>query len=120
MSGRSSVLTPRADMHMVFHGKKLYIKPLPEFLLCHTIWTDYLCQDAELYGSAFGLLYSYIALICTKYDFRIAKSNEVIPEEVTWHQWSLLSAELERTRRPTLTPMHLHYTYSKLHLAQLN
>ena len=120
MSGRSFVLTPRADMHMVFHGKKSYIKPLPEFLLCHTIWTTYLCQDAELYGSAFGLLCSYIVLICTGSDFRIAKSNGIIPEEVTWHQRSLLSAELERTWRTTSMPKHIRYTYSELRLARLN
>ncbi|KAL2037330.1 hypothetical protein N7G274_010019 [Stereocaulon virgatum] len=41
ISGRSFVLTPRADMHMVFHGKKSCIEPLAEILLCHTAWTIY-------------------------------------------------------------------------------
>ena len=120
MRGRSLVLTPRADMHMVFHGQKSYIKPVPEFLLCHTIWTTYLCQDTELYGSAFGLLYSYIPLIRNKSDFRIAKSNGILSEEITWQRWILICTELERTCRTTEMPMHVRYTYAELRLARLN
>ena len=49
MLGRQIVVTEQTDLHMVWHGSKIYIKPLPEFLLCHSIWEEYLCQHPDLY-----------------------------------------------------------------------
>ena len=42
--GREIVVTEQADVHMLWEGSRIYIKPLPEFILCHDMWEDYKCN----------------------------------------------------------------------------
>ena len=42
---RAIKITDRADMHVVTHLRNIYLKPLPEYLLCHKIWIDHICFD---------------------------------------------------------------------------
>ncbi len=119
--GRSIIVTEHADMHMVVHGSKCYMKPLPEFLLCHSMWTSYLCEDFDLYANAFGLLDSYRIMICRRSDFRLAQSCGLLPEEITWPQWIAFSHALYRCNKSeSRHPWNLRYAYGKLSLARLD
>ena len=86
MLGRQLIVTKKTDLHMVWHGSKIYIKPLPEFLLCHTVWEKFLCQYPELYRRGLGLLFSYVQLIRAKSDLRVAHSTGLLPDDITWIQ----------------------------------
>lgn len=51
---RAIVITERADEHLVWHEHRIFIKPMPAFLLCHSFWETHLCSDRDLHASACG------------------------------------------------------------------
>jgi hypothetical protein len=61
--GREIAITGDADPHFIWHQTRVLIKPLPEFLMCQSIWMTHLCKDRPLYESAAGLLLSYMWLV---------------------------------------------------------
>lgn len=88
LQGSSIVITEDADLHLLRRGRCLYIKPSPEYLLCHSIWKYYVCKDDALFASALGLLSSYFCLVRSKNDLRLAHENYLLPNEVTWRPWT--------------------------------
>ncbi|KAI9791775.1 MAG: hypothetical protein M1833_001334 [Piccolia ochrophora] len=81
-------LTESPDEHLVWHESRIFIKPIPEFLLSFEYWEKELCLDKELYKCACGLLLSYVWLVGHKSDFRIAKDTGMFPREVQWLNWT--------------------------------
>lgn len=84
MLERSIMTTGDADLHLAWYNTRMFIKPLPEFLLCHTIWEKHLSKDKELYEAAAGLLLSYLWLICSKLDLKIAQEQCLLPDMISW------------------------------------
>ena len=117
LGGCSIVLTNTHDEHEVQKKQTVLVKPLPEYLLAHSVWDSYLCKDAELYPRAIGLLRSYILLIRTKSDMRIAHETSLVPEEITWQQWATFS----RAALPNchLKSCHPRYWYGLLDESRL-
>ena len=118
MLGRQIIVTEQTDLHMVWHGSKIYIKPLPEFLLCHRVWEQGLCQYPELYRRGLGLLFSYVQLVRAKSDLRVAHSNGLLPDDITWRQWTRLSKAIHH--KASVQTINLRYRYGELRLARLN
>ena len=118
MAGRQVIITERTDMHMVWHASKIYIKPLPDFLLCHGIWEQHLCGRPELYRLGLGLLFSYLQLVRAKSDLRMAHSSGLVDEEITWEQWTRLSRAIHKS--VSSHTISLRYQYGELRLARLN
>ena len=116
--GRQIIVTEQTDMHMVWHDSKIFMKPLPEFLLCHSVWERDLCRHPELYGRGLGLLSSYLQLVRAKSDLRIAHANGLLPVEISWEQWTKLSRALHRHISPQA--IDSRYKYGELRLARLN
>ncbi|KAJ5767602.1 hypothetical protein N7533_000185 [Penicillium manginii] len=145
---RDIFITERMDMHLVWTIGRIFIKPIPRFLLSPDIWVEYLSCPARgtrvqlepnslaqyytsqddiaprahherLWGSALGFLYSYAALISHESDFLIAKDKKLIPPEVTWSDWMTLVQEILATN-------NLHqkiddrFNYGELRLSRLN
>ncbi|KAL2802755.1 hypothetical protein BJX63DRAFT_440638 [Aspergillus granulosus] len=124
---REIVLDERADMHLVWErSRKMHFKPLPHYLLSRDFWGHHICRNTEIYRNALGLLYSYIALIQHESDFKIAKSNGLIPDSLSWHKWTLLTQQtLTSLPSGTLTcPANLNltprYHFGELRLSRLN
>jgi hypothetical protein len=114
--GREVVLHESMDMHLVWTTGKIFIKPLPLFLLEPTVWKGFLCcQDncmcggeaadngeivqycerRELFRCALGFLYSYAALIRHESDFILAKEKHLLPAQISWFSWILFVRELD-------------------------
>ena len=91
LGGCSIVLTDTHDEHEVQKHQTVLIKPLPEYMLSHSVWDSYLCKDDKLYARAIGLLRSHLLLIRSHLDLIVAHENSVIPKEITWQQWSSFS-----------------------------
>lgn len=89
--GQSICQTEEHANHEVEKNNVVYLKPLPEYLLCYTLWDFYLCKDDELYANAIGLLRSYMTLDRSQIDFKIAQDKLLLPAEITWQQWSAFS-----------------------------
>jgi hypothetical protein len=86
--GREIRITERADMHMLWTGLTIYLKPLPDFLLSFQIWKDVLCKDVKLHAEALGFLRSYVWLIIYPSDYKIAVARGLLNDAITWEKWS--------------------------------
>lgn len=104
----------------------IFIKPLPDFLLCHAFWDQHLCHDSDrvkLFESAAGFLLSYTWLIQYPSDFEMARSLCLIPaglnDYVAWTSFvgDFLSYVDSRTAAGAINP---RYKYGELRLTRLN
>lgn len=137
--GREVIIHESMDMHLVWTTGKIFIKPLPLFLLEPTVWKEFLCcQDPctcvsqvvdsggtvqyckrrELYRCALGFLYSYAALIRYESDFTLAKERHLLPGHISWFNWILFIRELDIEHiYPDINPRFHH---RELRLSRLN
>ncbi|GIK03992.1 hypothetical protein Aspvir_008067 [Aspergillus viridinutans] len=141
--GREIFITERMDMHLVWTRDRIFLKPIPRFLLEPRFWTDYLSysKDCEclrsreytysprstqqfarqkLWRSALGFLFSYAALITHESDFYIAKGKQLLPpdEELSWQGWRTL---VEQLRTESIYQrINPRFIYGELRLSRLN
>lgn len=122
--GRIIVITENPNEHLIWNANRIFIKPLPEYLLSHDFWTtegSSLIQDRSLFQSACGFLLSYCWLICTKSDLAIAQDVRLIPSSVTWEEWALFVTDLlTRIDPDTLDNVSKRYHFGELRLSRLN
>lgn len=130
---RQIVITEKLDLHLVWTTDRIFIKPLPRFILdprfwavfleCHTV--PILHQDTCSCGGrrerALGFLFSYTALIAYESDFHIAKEAHLIPLEVQWPAWRRAVQELLGTSPTGIYPwIDPRFYYGELRLSRLN
>ena len=122
--GRQICVSEIMDTHLVWDTGKIYIKPLPLYLLCPQFWQQYICcrlDDATRtgrYRRALGFLYSYAALIMYETDFDLAKEKRLLPKEVQWQDWKILVQQLDvETIHSRINPRFHH---GELRLGRLN
>lgn len=128
------------DMHLVWGGGRLFLKPIPRFLLDPRLWRDHLqckenkcpetasrgeaektifCENCRWWRCALGYLLSYACLIANESDFRIAKEHHLIPHNTEWQSWKTFVRDL-------LSDEHIHshinprFIYGELRLSRLN
>lgn len=114
MMFREIVITEQMDLHLVWSGKQIFVKPVPRFLLDIEFWGD----RCQLYRCALGFLLSYAALISYESDYAIAQEERLLPREVTWSLWVSLVEQL--LDRRNLTNINKRYVYGELRLSRLN
>jgi len=121
MTNRNIFLTERPDEHLVWWHDQIFLKPLPEYLLCHDFWMVHLCKDEALHRSACGLLLSYAWLVQRKSDFELAKRSFLVPEELKWGGWvEFMKSFLSYIDLDTLEQVDRRYQYGELRLVRLN
>lgn len=121
MIGRQIILTEQADLHLVWQDSRIYVKPIPEFLLDLNFWTEHICQYDLLWQTARGFLLSYIWLVRSKNDFRIAHDNGLLPTEIGWEGWVLFTRSLLCSiNNETLQSVNRRFLYGELRLNRLN
>jgi hypothetical protein len=117
-SSREIIIDERVDMHLVWMPGRMFLKPIPRFLLDHGFWTRHIIRE-DAYMSALGFLRSYVALIQYESDFRIAKEKYLIPDYVTWESWvSFVDYFLGLGNLETR--VNKRYHYGELRLSRLN
>jgi succinate dehydrogenase/fumarate reductase cytochrome b subunit len=118
---RQIVITEQADLHLVWLESRLFVKPLPDYLLNHQTWTQIICEDRELHASCCGFLLSYIWLLCYPSDLRIAIEHGLVTPELTWNDWTtFVEAFLNNVDCETLDAVNKRYQYGELRLQRLN
>ncbi|KAI9748188.1 MAG: hypothetical protein M1835_001874 [Candelina submexicana] len=129
MIGREICRTEQTDLHLVWLDHSIFIKPLAPFLLDHDFFAQHICLASSnldcplsesLFGAACGLLYSYAQLIRHESDFHIATSQHLLPADLTWQQWLLLSAHLHLSLPTPSIIINKRYNYGELRLSRLN
>lgn len=118
---RELVIAEELDLHLVWSKSKLFLKPLPDFLLNHDFWESHISCEPELHRAACGLLYSYCGLIRFRHDFQVAQDSSLINADLTFRAWT----EFARTILPNLNPydsniMDERFQYGELRLHRLD
>jgi len=135
--GREIFVTERMDMHLVWTTGRIFLKPVPRFLLAPLFWTRYLrCEDgchcsraAEgrdavecprrvAWKCALGFLFSHAALIRHESDFAIAKEKHLLPGKVEWPAWRTLVEQLDTEH--IYPNIDRRFIYGELRLSRLN
>ncbi|KKK19202.1 hypothetical protein ARAM_004774 [Aspergillus rambellii] len=121
MMGLDVVLTEQADLHLLKFSNKLLLKPLPEYILAHDFWATYLCGSRELHACACGLLLSYVWLVCSPLDLKMAHQLDLLPGSVSWPAWKTLVADFARhVDLNALDQVNRRYHFGELRLGRVN
>ncbi|KAI0541033.1 hypothetical protein GGR58DRAFT_74955 [Xylaria digitata] len=111
-------ITENPELHLLWSSKRIFIKPLPPWLLDPEFWTSHLLQDVELAQCARGFLFSYTALLAYKSDFRLAQEKGLVPSSLTWAGWKHVVSEVLQNH--DMTMVNPRYWYGELRLDRLN
>jgi hypothetical protein len=127
VKGREIIVTEEPRLHLVWIHNRIFIKPLPRYLLSQKFWSLYLDKGSSRLGSqrdglhraATGFLRTYRYLIRHESDFRIAQQDHLrlVPKDVDWPQFCRFVAELQYIDDAAVTG---RYCYGELRLTRLN
>ncbi|KAL8811922.1 MAG: hypothetical protein Q9200_001420 [Gallowayella weberi] len=120
---RDIILTEDPGLHLVWEPGRIFLKPLPSYMLSHAFWTHHLLTgdidgDRKLVTqAALGLLRSYHFCIRHRSDFRVAQTAHLIPPDTSWEQWCDFSTSFQCIQNDQVAP---RYHYGKLQLSRLH
>jgi hypothetical protein len=127
VKGREIIITEDPELHLVWICDRIYVKPLPKYLLSYTFWDKYLLDLKSPLGgdrerilcAALGFVRSYFYLIRHESDIRISQSESLclIPTNVDFECYSRFSAGFS-----SLTDSRVsgRFRYGELRLTRLN
>jgi hypothetical protein len=131
--GREIVITENPELHLVWYYEKIFLKPIPEYLMSHAFWTYYLCRDSdfrksspvpsvrrsELVKGILGFLRSYSYLIRHESDYLLAirESQRLLPDGVEWRDFALFITQFADVQDTDVSP---RYHFGELRLTRLN
>lgn len=127
VKGREVIVTEEPRLHLVWIHNRIFVKPLPRYLLSYAFWEDYLDERSNKLGkdqsdirkAAAGFLRSYKYLIRHETDFNIAQQEHLrlIPQDVDWPSFCRFTAELSSIDDAVVSG---RYCYGELRLTRLN
>ncbi|KAH9866518.1 hypothetical protein J1614_008208 [Plenodomus biglobosus] len=113
--------TQQMDLHLLKFSNNLMVKPLPEWILSHGFWTRYICSNRDLHRSACGFLLSYVWLITTPMDLKLAHDETLLPSFVTWHWWKDFVTDFYgHVDINSLHQVNRRYQFGELRLSRIN
>jgi hypothetical protein len=123
--GRTILPTEDPALHSVWVWGRIFLKPLPAYLLSHTFWTQYLYHSSThvtlkpVTQAALGLLRSYRLSIRHESVLRIAQQSHLnlVPHDITWKQRCDFSTSFDEIQKDEAAP---RYHYGKLQLSRLH
>jgi uncharacterized membrane protein len=123
MMGFDVLCTQQMDLHLLKFSTKIMLKPLPEWILCADFWNKHICNDAGLHASACGFLLSYVWLLVTPIDLKIAHDLALVPSFITWHWWKDFVKDFLAPGHVdinTLAQVNKRYQFGDLRLGRIN
>ena len=125
VKGRQILIAEDPRLHLVWLHDRIFLKPLPPYLLSYDFWTHFLTPQSngdacvKIRKTALGFLRTYGHLIQHESDFRIARqeSLQLIPPGVTWPDFSKFIKEISNIDDVDVSG---RYQYGELRLARLN
>ncbi|PVH69561.1 hypothetical protein DL98DRAFT_661624 [Cadophora sp. DSE1049] len=121
--GRSIIATEEPYLHLVWYYDRIFIKPLPEYLLSSAFWEYIEETDPEVWQAAAGFMRTYAYLIKFEIDFRKAQSAEMglIPTDdkdlITYERFAAFIAPFAELDDDRVRP---RYHYGEMRLTRLN
>jgi hypothetical protein len=121
MMGMEIVVTEQLDLHLLHFSHRLLVKPLPGYLLSAGFWERYLCGSRVLHGAATGLLLSYVWLVCSPLDMKMALQLDLLPAGVTWPWWKAFVADVfAHLDVNALDQVNPRFQFGELRLGRVN
>ena len=121
---RDRTIIPSNDtsLHLVWTTGKIYMRPVPSFILCESFYEHYLSPNnlSEHTKPVLGLLYSYIAMLPSELDFDIAQNTGLIPDEYKWQDWKHLVRRVLAEYDDIVPKLPVRYQYGELRLDRLD
>lgn len=119
-------------MHLIPTSARLYLKPVPRFLLDPRFWQDHLrcmsetsgsfsppCEPCQARRCATGFLLSYAALVSHESEFMISQHYHLLPKEMTWPKWRTFLQQLFKD--PSIhDKINPRFDYGELRLRRLD
>jgi hypothetical protein len=127
VKGREIVITEEPRLHLVWIHDRIFIKPLPRYLLSYAFWEIYLATSSTRLGNrretirkaAMGYLRTYRYLVQHESDFLIAKQDHLrlIPQNVQWADFCHFISQFNDIGDCDVSK---RYCYGELRLSRLN
>lgn len=127
VKGREIIVTEEPRLHLVWIHDRIFIKPLPRYLLSHAFWEAYLDEASDRLGdsqrgirkAATGFLRTYRYLIRHESDYHIAQQDSLrlIPKDVDWASFCRFTSELIHIEDSAVSR---RYCFGELRLTRLN
>jgi hypothetical protein len=127
VKGREIFVTEEPRLHLVWWHDRIFVKPLPRYLLSYYFWDVVLAQNSPWLGNrqdairsaALGYLRTYRYLVQRETDFRIAQQDHLhlIPREVSWAELCQFVSGFDQIKDNDVS---LRYCYGELRLSRLN
>ncbi|KAL8709556.1 MAG: hypothetical protein Q9225_007429 [Loekoesia sp. 1 TL-2023] len=123
--GRDIIVSEDPALHLVWATGRIFIKPLPTYLLSHAFWAHYLLdgdlseKKTRIRQAGMGLLRSYLYCIRHETDLRVAQQSHLnlVPAGITWQRWCDISASFDAITNSEVSP---RYHFGKLQLSRLH
>jgi hypothetical protein len=125
---RNIIVTQAADLHAIWYYDRVFLKPLPPYLLSHAFWEFIFGEPLEgdskannerqeLYRAAIGFIRTYCHLIKDEFDFNIAMRHHLIPEGTTSESFA---AFINNFKTINDDSANARFRYGELRLSRLN
>jgi hypothetical protein len=127
VKGREIIVTEEPRLHLVWFHDRVFIKPLPKYLLSQRFWEIFLVNGSTCLGgrrdairrAALGYLRTYRYLIRHESDFFVAKQEHLrlVPQDVGWAEFCRFISALDHIKDVDVSA---RYSYGELRLSRLN
>ncbi|KAF1922312.1 uncharacterized protein M421DRAFT_427059 [Didymella exigua CBS 183.55] len=126
VKGREIIVTEEIRLHLVWIHDRIFIKPIPRYLLSYGFWEAYLDRRPELLTdernlrkAAAGFLRTYRCLIRHESDFHLAQQDSLrlIPKDVDWASFCRFTSDLNDIEDSAVSR---RYCFGELRLTRLN
>ena len=118
---REIVIAEELDLHLVWAKSRIFIKPLPDYLLNYEFWESHISSEPHLHQAACGLLYSYCGLIRFSHDLQLAQQHNLITAQVDYRAWTKFTRMVLSTLDPhDSNSMEKRFSYGELRLNRLD
>ncbi|ERF71273.1 hypothetical protein EPUS_05325 [Endocarpon pusillum Z07020] len=126
--GREIIVTEKPELHLVWIYDRVFIKPIPKYLLSHAFWAFYLINAnspiskplrEDIARAALGFLRSYLHLIRHKSDFTLAKDDRLrlLPKNISYSNFVSFIMAFDTVEDTRVSP---RYQFGELRLTRLN
>lgn len=123
--GRNIVITENPELHLCWIDNKVFIKPIPRYLLSWAFWRHYLDDSdasdpkakAKLQEAVLGYMRSYNFLVRHESDYRIAVQEHLIPAATTFEDFTIFISTFAGIQDSQVSP---RYRFGELRLRRLN
>jgi hypothetical protein len=126
--GREIIITEKPELHLTWVYNRVFIKPIPQYLLSHAFWNFYLVDEQspiprsereEITRAALGFLRSYLYLVRHESDFILATDGKqsLVPKHITYCEFISFILSFEKVEDQSVSP---RYHFGELRLTRLN